>query len=368
MDRPEHSPTTASLASRAISLNAWSTLGRWIVRWLLFFLICLGLGYAGLERYDPRITAGLSDSAVYYRLVSGEEVQTREIRFRVLVPYVAKPFHALARKFLDPARAVYLALLISNSIFCATTACLLVSIGIHVTGNPGLALLAGTLYVLNFAIPNLQLAGMVDAGEACLILAVTVSLFGDRWWLLPLWGLLGALAKETFLPLAGVLVLVWWYMEYRQGHNRVSRLLPISAMLIVALATIIVLRSAIPGTSVIGDIFAQSHAGSGRFSGFAGVMFSRTFWYVFIWLLPLGLVRLNRLPRPWVFASICSALTALALGVYRDIGGNVARAMFDVVGPILSLSTAILLAGSAVRTRGGLSEGGQLRISMTESD
>lgn len=368
MDRPEHSPTTASFTSRAISPKAWCPLSRWIVRWLLFFLICLGLGYSALERYDPRIAAGLSDSAVYYRLVSGEEVQARESRFRVLVPYVAKPFHALAKKFLDPARAVYLALLISNSIFCATTACLLVSIGIHVTANSGVALLAGTLYLLNFAIPNLQLAGMVDAGEACLILAVTASLFGGRWWLLPLWGLLGALAKETFLPLAGVLVLVWWYVEYRKGNNSVSRLLPISAMLIVALATIIVLRSATPGTSVVADMFAKTHAGSGDFSGFAGAMFSRTFWYVFIWLLPLGLVRLNRLPRSWVVASICSALTALVLGVYRDIGGNVARAMFDVIGPILSLSTAILLTGSTVRKQGGLSGRGQLRISMSDSE
>src|SRR2546422_4737597 len=368
MDRPEHSPTTASLASRDISPKPWSTCSGWIVRWLLFFLICLGLGYSALERYDPRIAAGLSDSSVYYRLVSGEEVQAREIRVRVLVPYVAKPFYALARKFLDPARAVYLALLISNSLFCATAVCLLVSIGIHVTSNPVVGLLAGTLYLLNFAISNLQLAGMVDAGEACLILAVTVSLFGDRWCLLPLWGLLGALAKETFLPLAGVLVLVWWYVEYRKGQNRVSRLLPISAMLIVALATTILLRLAIPGTSFVGDVFNKSHAGSGRFSGLAGAMFSRTFWYVFIWLLPLGLVRLNRLPRPWVFASIFSALTALALGVYRDIGGNVARAMFDVTGPILSLSTAILLTGSPVRTQGGLSERGQLRISMSDSD
>jgi len=178
---------------------------------------------------------------------------------------------------------------------------------------------------------------------------VTVSLFGDRWWLLPLWGLLGALAKETFLPLAGVLVLVWWYVEYRQGHNRVSRLLPISAMLIVALATIIVLRSAIPGAGFVGDVFAKTHAGSGRFSGLAGAMFSRTFWYVFIWLLPLGLVRLNRLPRPWLFASIFSALTALVLGVYRDIGGNVTRPMFDVIGPLLSLSAAIFLSESGKR-------------------
>ncbi|MDQ2854820.1 MAG: hypothetical protein M3R68_00705, partial [Acidobacteriota bacterium] len=52
---------------------------------------------------------------------------------------------------------------------------------------------------------------------------------------------------------------------------------------------------------------------------------------------------------PWVLASICSALTALALGVYRDIGGNVARPLFDVMGPLLSLSAALFLAETSRR-------------------
>jgi len=52
---------------------------QWVVRWLLFFLICTGLGYASVARYQPRTTAGLSDSALYYRLVAGEEVQIRAV-------------------------------------------------------------------------------------------------------------------------------------------------------------------------------------------------------------------------------------------------------------------------------------------------
>lgn len=318
--------------------------GRWIVRWLLFFLICLGLGYAAVQRYDPRTAPGLTDVNVYFRMVGGEEVPAREMRFRVLVPSVAKPFYLLTRKFLDNSRAIDLALLLANSIFCATSGCLLVWVGLRVTGNLAVALLGATLYLLNFAVMNLQLAAMVDAGEACLLLAVIVTLLGGRWWLLPLWGLLGALAKETFLPLAGVLALVWWYVEFRKSQDKVRRLLPILAMLLVALTTIIVLRSTIAGGMVLSDMLAQTHA-AGSSSRLAGVLFSPTFWYVFIWLLPLGLLRLKRLPRSWVYASIFSALTALALGVYRDVGGNVARPMFDVLGPILSLSVAIFLTG-----------------------
>ena len=349
MDQPAHHSTAADRQSRDPSQTNWNEFCRWLVRWLLFFMISLGLGYAAVQRYDPRATAGLSDAAVYYRMVAGEPAQAREMRFRVLVPYVAKPFYALTRKFFEATRAVNLALLISNSIFCATTACLLVAVGMRVTGNLAVALLGTTLYLLNFAVMNLLLAGLVDAGEACLILAVILTLFGDRWWLLPLWGLLGALAKETFLPLAGVLALVWWYVEFRKSRERFGKLLPIAVMIVVALTTIIILRTTVASAVVISDMFVQTHATSGGFSGFAGALFSSTFWYVFIWLLPLGLMRLKRLPRPWVLASIFSALTALVLGVYRDIGGNVTRPMFDVIGPLLSLSAAIFLSEAGKR-------------------
>lgn len=330
-------------------------LTQWIIRWLLFFLICLGLGYAALQRYDPRTTPGLTDSTLYYRMVAGEEVQGREMRFRVLVPWVAKPVYMLAKSFLDPPRSVYLGLLISNSIFCATTVCLLVAIGIRLTGDPPVALLAAALYMLNFALTNLQLAAMIDTGEACFILAVVVTLFSKRWWLLPLWGVLGALAKETFLPLAGAMALVWWYVECGKRPGRISRLLPIIAMLMVALGTIITLRSAFAGAILASEVFVRTNASSG-YSGFAAVVWNRTFLYVFVWLLPLGLVRLNRLPRPWVIASIAGALLALALGAYRNIGGNAARPMFDVVGPILSLSVATLLTGHTTQTLRGSTE------------
>lgn len=316
----------------------------WIVRWLLFFLICLSLGYAALQRYDPLRTEGLSDTAVYRRMVAGESVEAREMRFRVLVPYVARPFHALTKKFLDPPRAVLLALLISNSIFCACAACLLVALGVRVTGNTAVAMLGATLYLLNFALMNLHLAGLIDAGEACILLAVVFSLLSERWWVLPILGLLGALAKETFLPLAGALALAWWFVEYRKSPSRFTKAWPAIAMVFVALATVIILRLTIAGRVGLSDMLAQTHAASDG-GGWLGTLFSPTVWYVFIWLLPLGSLRLKDLPRAWVVAASFSGLITLVLGGYRDIGGNVARPLFNVLGPMLSLSAAIYLTG-----------------------
>ena len=345
---PPHSPSrpTAPIASNRI--NAW------IVRWLLFFLICLGLGYPAVQRYDPRRTEGLSDAAVYYRMVAGEKIEAREMRFRVLVPYIARPFHALARKFIEPERAVYASLLISNAIFCAVSACLLVALGRRITGNTATALLAATLYLLNFAVMNLQLAAMVDAGEACILLAVTLTLFSGRWWLLLVWGVLGTLAKETFVPLATVFALGWWFVAYRNRPHRWRSLLPIIAMITVMVATVGILRSTIAGNMAISDMLEQTHAGSGGFGGRLSVLFSPTVWYVFIWLLPLGAIRLNRLPRPWVLASLLSGVAVLIPGIYRDIGGNLARTLFDVLGPLLSLSAAIWLTEPGKSTATGV--------------
>src|ERR1700688_4115983 len=67
----------------------------------VFFLIACGLGYPILNRFDPRQTPGLSDVKIYASLVTGTATGTASpdaghIRFRVLVPWLAKPFYRLA--------------------------------------------------------------------------------------------------------------------------------------------------------------------------------------------------------------------------------------------------------------------------------
>jgi hypothetical protein len=98
-------------------------------------------------------------------------------------------------------------------------------------------------------------------------------------------------------------------------------------------------------------------AGVGFLAGLRGCILDHTFWYVFIWLLPLGVLRLLRLPRPWVLACALAFCGALALGAYNNALGNTTRALFNVAGPILSLSAAIFLAGptraAERRSRGG---------------
>lgn len=361
MDQSTNSIAAESETTKSNGRKVPRAVTQWTIRWLLFFLIGTGLGYAGVERYQPRTTPALSDAALYYRLVAGEEVQGRGMRFRILVPYVARLFYLLSKRFLDEERSISLALLIANAIFCATTACLLVSVAIRLTANITVSLLAACLYLLNFAIANLQLAGMIDAGEAFFMMALTWSLLFDRWWLLPVYGLFGALAKETFVPLAGVFTLGWWLSSRRKISDRGAKLFWTTAMVIVGTATIVVSRFSFVtgdgplscagrrgisfvagGMADIGLFF--TNPGPGYLSRLINTLLSRTFWYVFVWLLPLSLPGLKRLPRAWVIAGVLGGVLALGFGLYKNIEGNVARPIFDVMGPMLSLSASIWLS------------------------
>jgi hypothetical protein len=70
---------------------------------------------------------------------------------------------------------------------------------------------------------------------------------------------------------------------------------------------------------------------------------AREFLYVFVWLLPLGLLRIKHMDRRWVWAVAGTFVIALILGGYNDALGNTARAFFNVAGPLLSLAAAEFL-------------------------
>jgi len=334
---------------------------RRVLLWVLFVLICMGLGYPALSRYDPTKLAGTSDAAVYRNMVVGRAPQPVsgtsgadarlaqwENYSRVLVPYLARPFYWIAKGRVGTWDPALLGLLVANAIFTATTTGILVAIGYRLTRDGSTALLGATLYLLNFAVVNLSLAGLVDAGEGCFVMAVVWSLLMGRWFLLPLWGVAGALAKETFVPLGVMFAAGWWLSEVRRGRWQVSRLAWIGAAGVAGLITVTLVVSAVTGGWIWPWQFAgYMSSGAGFFAALRACLLNRTFAYVFIWLLPLGCWRLNRLPQSWVLGSAVAVCGAFALGAYHDAGDNAARPLFSIAGPLLSLSAAIFLSGSS---------------------
>jgi hypothetical protein len=325
-------------------------MGRGILLWVFFILVCFGLGYPTLNRYDPRTISGIIDSAAYYEIVvQGPTAYLGHMRFRLLVPSLARPFYRLAKGRVGTWDPVFFALLMANSLLVATTALLLVRIGIQQVQGLAVVLLGATIYLLNFDVPNLRLAGLIDAGEGCFLLFLVWALFEERWWLLPLGGILGALTKESFVPLSTVLVGTWWLFSSSRHVSRLSRATWVAVMVVVEFAAVMILQASLIGHTVWPWQFAATFsAGPGYVGRFLGSLVDRQSWYDFIWLLPLGVVRVNRLSRPWGLACLATAFMAVVLNAYHIAQpGTWGREVFSIAGPLLSLSVALLFSRPA---------------------
>ncbi|MBI3332472.1 MAG: hypothetical protein HYZ93_00055 [Candidatus Omnitrophica bacterium] len=319
---------------------------RWLILWGLFTLICLGLGYPTLNRYDPRTASGLTDTRRYYLLATGESSAPTDFpKTRFLVPWIAKPVYWISKGRVGTWDPGWLGLLAANAFFCAGTALLLTHVGRSITGEGAVALLAALLYLLNFTVANGQLSGLVDSAEAFFMMLLVWTLRSRRWRALPFLGLLGALAKETFVPLSLVFASTWWLATpSRKGSGRIP-LAWIAGMGVSGVATWAAAQSVLMGELIWPKDLILESSLEGFWAGISSSIFDRSFWYVFIWLLPLGVWRLSRLPRPWVLASGATALAALLGVACLRIGlGSLGRMAFHCAGPLLSLSAALFLA------------------------
>ena len=334
-------------ASTSVSLPIW----RRMLLWVIFFLICLGLGYPTLNRYDPRNTGGLLDSQVYYQSVlHAPEVEPSHMAFRVLVPWLARPIYHIAEGHVGTWEPVFLGLLVVNAFFMATTTYLLVAIGRLLVWEESVALLAASLYLLNFDTSNLRLSGLIDSAEGCFLLAIAWSLLSRRLWLLPLWGLLGALAKESFVPFSIVFTVTWWFASGQRQRWRLSETFTIFSAGAVAVLSVTILQMAVSGRVVWPWEFAVSlRANGGYLESLRANILDRNLIYGFAWLLPLGILQLKRFPSQWTLACAGTALVDFMLVTWHGAApGTAARGLFTIAGPLLSLSAAAYLSRVSV--------------------
>ena len=328
----------------------------------IFFLIACGLGYPVLNRFDPRQTPGLSDVKTYASLVTGtaspdaEDMRFR--RFRVLVPWLAKPFYLLARGRVATWDPVMFGLLVADSLFVAGTAVLIVVVGNRKLGSSTVGLVGALLYLVNFAVPNLRLVGLVDAGEGFFLLALLWSLSEFELWALPVIAVLGALTKESFVPFSIVLTSAWWFSTWpdrnpdrNDDRKRArNRFLPDAAWIltswVLSVAAIMGLQWSITGTYVSPLQFGLALHRSGGHH-FAVSLHDRNLWYIFLWLLPTAIPNLKRFPKSWLIPVGATCATAFVLDAYFGgipaAGSAWGRALFSIAGPVLSLSSALFL-------------------------
>jgi len=327
---------------------------RLVLLFCVFFLIACGLGYPILNRFDPRQTPGLSDVRTYAALVTGtagfdaEDMRFR--RFRVLVPWLARPFYRLACGRFATWDPVMFGLLAADSLFVAGTALLIVILGNRALGSSAAGLVGALLYLVNFAVPNLRLAGLVDAGEGFFLLALLWSLSEFALWALPMIAVLGALTKESFIPFSIVFMSAWWLStraDRNEDRNDDRKHVPDAAWILISsvlsLAAMSGLHWSITGRFVSPLQFglALHHGGS---YPFAASLHDRNLWYIFLWLLPTALPNLKRFPKSWLTSVGATCALAFVLDAYfAGVPGAMSRALFSIAGPMLSLSSALLL-------------------------
>jgi hypothetical protein len=230
---------------------------------------------------------------------------------------------------------VFFGFLVVNSFFAATTALLVVDLGRRLIGGEAPALLAACLYLLNFETANILLSGMVDSADGCFLMAIVWSLVTGRVWWLPVWGVLGAASKETFVPICIVFAVVWWVVERRAAAA-------IGALVVALLASVTLVQS---GAAVYmvwpWDFAAEVTPGGGHARALLENTLDRNMLFMAIWLVPLGVPRLRSMPMKWVAASGAAVVTAVVLAtLHSSSAGAAARPIFNAAGPLLSLSAA----------------------------
>ena len=319
---------------------------RLAVLYVVFFLIAAGLGYPALNRFDPRVVPGLSDVQSYAAMVTGTPSPGPDhMKFRVLVPWMARPLYRLAQGHVRSWDPVMFGLVAVDALFEAATALLIVWLGTRILGSSPVALAGALLYMVNFAVPNMRLAGLVDAGEGFFLLVVYACLSEFEFWPLPFIAILGALTKETFVPFSIVFIAAWWGVMGKKVPRSGAAWIVVSW--ISSFAALGFLHYALSGRFENPLAFAESLRGNANYlAHFASSLWDRNLWYVFAWLLPLGIPRLKRFPKSWLIPVAAACVVVFALDAYYGgAPGTVGRALFSVAGPLLALSSGSFLAG-----------------------
>ena len=210
------------------------------------------------------------------------------------------------------------------------------------------------LYLVNFAVPNVRLVGLVDAGEGFFLLALLWSLSAFELWALPVIAVLGALTKESFIPFSIVLTSAWWVStrpDYKDEGNRARNHFWRDAAWIVtswalSFAAIIALQWSMTGGFVSPLQFGLAvRRGGGHH--FAVALHDRNLWYIFLWLLPTAIPNLKHIPKSWLIPVGATCAMAFVLDSYFGgppaAGSAWGRALFSIAGPVLSLSSALFL-------------------------
>lgn len=331
--------------------------GHSVVLFALFFILSMGLGYPTLSRYDPTESSGTVDAKTYVDIVERgpRGADTSHRRFRVLVPFLARPIRDVVDGWVESWNSTLFALLIVNAVFCAAACVLLVYLAGSIVAGGQVAggqvagrlasggLVAGLLLLLNPVVANFHLAGLTDSAELFGLVLLTWLLHRRQWSWIPICGVL-CLAKETFVVMGCAYVLAWYLATWRKEGFRPMAVGAMAGLGFVGVVSITLVRRSIEGYWIWPWEIADSlQVAPSLIEGIVAQLSHKLPYLTLAWLLVLALPRLFAISTPWLVAALGSSAVVVYLGAGAGAGGNIARPLYATLGPLLCVAVAQLL-------------------------
>lgn len=320
----------------------------WKMQLVLLFLLggmCFSFGYASCARWNPASEEG-NDAKMYSRMAEDNPEVQPPFRYRILTPALAKAVMPVMAKVPHGTWNVTgMSFLLVNSFFLTLAGFCLAHIAFLLLRDRIVAVMASILFISSFTAVNQYLAGMVDAAEAFFLAAIVLGSLRGWWRAIPFLLGVGALGKETTF-IQGTTWLVCYTLALWIRNKQLNRqcFLSVVVSILVGFGVLLVTHT------VVGGAEYSSHRFSfGQILGIpremAGGFISRSNVFAFLLLLPLGLPRLRRIPSPYLPISLIMGGVALVASSYAQIGAtNYSRPLFNAIGPLLCISSALYLA------------------------
>jgi hypothetical protein len=320
----------------------------YFILFIVFFFMSLGLGYSVLNRFDTTSLEALSDSVLYLNIVEhGLSAVTYDPfgrSTRILMPMMAHIIYGFLPQ-LGSWDVVAFSMLVVTSCFCALTGVIIFRLGLIVSNSGFIAITSSFLYLLNFSVSNFYLVGLVDAGFGFSFALLGYTLLKKKWIWLPLISVIGTLIKEVFLPLGTIFIVGWILSEwYRtkvlvKSHVFIMFIFALISFIIVTTLKSYTLNELVFPWQQVSDI-----KGVVSYTGEHLVLTVVRFLYVFIWLLPLAIPSLWRLPKNWLGAMFFAIIATVALGWWASISGaGFGRGIFNVASAGFCIAAAFTL-------------------------
>lgn len=309
-----------------------------------FSAISFSLGYHTINSFIPEAVPEAADAFIYKDLVvNGPSAISQDHRSsRILIPMVAHVIYKVLPLKVGSWDTANFSLLIVNSFICSIIGIIIFYITLGIKGDSLEGLLASLLFFLNFAIPNYYLSSLVDSGECLFSLLLFLVMYNNKWFLLPVIGVLGVLTKETFLPVSFLFIASWLFVEWFETKKlNVRRIIYFVVFMILSVLTVIILKSIIFNRLMFPWDYAKTllkpHVAFASSNALSEI---RRFFYVFIWLLPFSIMHFKNIPKIWRYSSLSSVIVIAFLSIWAGTSGAAtSRYIFNYIGPMLCISS-----------------------------